>query len=369
MRLAVNGWLLLGPRTGIHRYLVNILTRCTSELVSDRFERVTVYVHRSLDRGEVPLPSGVAERVLGPAAPMVVWENLRFGPVADEDVALCPSYTRPARAQGATVVVVHDVTFVAHPELYPRAQPLYSRLFHWSARHATLVLTSTEAAARDITGCWDVPPSRLRVVPLAAADAFHPVEDGRADDVRRRVVGSLDPYFLFVGKTSGRRRVPLLLEALAAFRKDTGLNHHVVLTGPPPTFELDDVVASLGLTGQVHHAGFVPDSDLNLLYNAAEAVVCPSVHETVSLPILEAQASGAPVICLDTPGPRELTGGAAWFLPELGREELVEAMTSLAGNPSRRGELADAGVAHARQFSWTRTASETLDVLAEAASL
>ncbi len=119
----------------------------------------------------------------------------------------------------------------------------------------------------------------------------------------------------------------------------------------------------------IRYCEYLSDEKINLLYNAAQALVMPSVYETVSLPVMEAQAVGTPVICIDTGGMREVTGGAALFVKTLEPELLAEAMTAMAGDASLRSRLRDAGLQNAARFSWERCAQETLAVLAEAANL
>jgi glycosyltransferase involved in cell wall biosynthesis len=368
MRLGVNGWRLHGISTGVGRYLRNLLARWTPEARRDRFDEVSLYTPTAIDRELTTLPDGVRERVLRPATTMLLWENLRFGPAADDDVLFCPSYTRPFVARGATVVAIHDATSELFPQLYSRTQPLYNRLYGWSGRHATLVLTSTRAARDDIARSWGVDPFRIRVVPLAAADAFGPVDDD-AGTRAAALLGFSEPFFLFIGKASGRRRVPVLVDGFAAFRETSGLPHHLVLVGPQPDERQEVAAGAAALDEAVHHTGFVPDADLNVLYNAAEAVVCPSIYETVSLPMFEAQAAGAPIVCIESRGARETTDGAALFLPALTTRELAGALGRLAGDAGLRAELREAGRVSAGRFSWTRTAAETLDVCAEAAEL
>jgi alpha-1,3-rhamnosyl/mannosyltransferase len=95
----------------------------------------------------------------------------------------------------------------------------------------------------------------------------------------------------------------------------------------------------------------------------------PYIYEAVSLTALEAQATGTPVICTNTPGLRETTGGAAILMTKAEVPEMVEAMSRLAGDPALRRELAEKGLAHAQRFSWQRCSAETLAVLEEAAHL
>src|SRR5262245_32214390 len=115
MNLGINGWRIHGQRTGVGRYLLNVVRHWTPEVLSD-FSRTTFYVPRPLDRQDVPLPENIGVRVLPSALPMLVWENLCLAPVADDDVLFCPSYTRPLGARRKTVVVTHDAVQMIYPE-------------------------------------------------------------------------------------------------------------------------------------------------------------------------------------------------------------------------------------------------------------
>jgi glycosyltransferase involved in cell wall biosynthesis len=124
----------------------------------------------------------------------------------------------------------------------------------------------------------------------------------------------------------------------------------------------------LGIEKDFVYTGYVPDEDLILLYNAAHAFVLPYSYEAgASLTALEAQAAGLPVITVDTPGLRETTGNEALYMAEAEVPDMVEAMTRAAQDPEFRRGLSEGGLRFARQFSWRRTAAETLAVLEEAA--
>ncbi len=370
MRLGVNGWRLQGVRTGVSRYLLNVVRHWSAG--SGPFSEITVYTARPLDRRETPLPEGIRERVLGPPLPMLPWENVRLGPLSADDVLFCPSYSRPLYARGATVVTTHDAVLHLFPQLFPlSARIFYDRLYGWSARHAALVITDSEAAKIDIVNGYGVPAERVRVVYLAPAELFHPSPEDRAvSEARRRYVGSDDPFFLFVGKMTGRRSVPVMLEGFAELKRRTSVPHKLLLVGPEiGNIDVRGLVARLGLESHLVRQRFVPDQDLCLLYNAAEALISPSIYETVSLPVLEAQACGTPVICVGTAGMREITGGAALLMPQTDPHEMFMALARLAQEPDLRRELAERGLANALRFSWKRCADETLAVLEEAGHL
>lgn len=370
--LGVSGWRLHGQRTGVGRYLLNLVEQLTPELVSGRFAGITLYSPHALDRKEISLPGSVREAVMESALPMVAWDNLRVGPSARETVMLYPSYSRPAISRGASVVVTHDATMRLHPELFTRRdRTIYDPLYGWSARAATLVITTTHSARDDIARVWNVDPAKIRVTHLASASCFRPLPasvDRRA--LRVRLTGADTPFFFFVGKLSGRRNLPLLLEAFAEFRRRFAFPHRLVMVCPDAaTQEIRRSADTLSIGSHVVTLTFVPDAELNELYNCAEAFVMPSAYETVSFPIMEAQAAGTPVICIDTPGAREMTGAEAVLMPRLDADELVAAMAMLATDAGARSGLAERGLANARRFSWKKCASETLDICREAAAI
>jgi len=203
---------------------------------------------------------------------------------------------------------------------------------------------------------------------FAADESFGPLPlSTDRNALRLRLTGFDEPYFLFAGKISGRRNLPRLLDALAEFRRSSSHPHRLVMVGPPQaTRELELMAENLGIRQHVVTRGFASDVELNQLYNCADAFVMPSTYETVSFPIMEAQAAGTPVICVDTPGSREMTGGEAVLIPRLDVRDLVAAMASIASDSAFRASIAERGMANCRRFSWARCAAETLDICAEA---
>lgn len=371
MRLGINGWRIHGQRTGVGRYLLNVVKHWTADAVSGRFDEVNFYTPRAIDRREIPIPDNIHERVVGPDWRMLVWENLRLAPAANDDVLFCPSYSRPLAARSGTVVAVHDATLHLYPERFSlTARLVYDRLYGWSARHATAVVTATEAGRQDIIRSYGVPPARIRVIHLAPDEIFGrlPADDPRLAGARQRFIGSSAPFFLFVGKRSGRRNLPCLAKAFAELKRRGTLPHKLLLVGPDNEGSNLAVARAAGdMYKHVLSARYVSDPELNALYNAATALVMPSIYETVSLPVIEAQATGTPVISIDTPGAREMTGGAALLISRLEVSDLVDSMARIASDAAFCRELSEKGLTNARRFSWERCSMETLAILEETA--
>ena len=111
------------------------------------------------------------------------------------------------------------------------------------------------------------------------------------------------------------------------------------------------------------------DDVLNELYNCADAFIMPSAYENGSLPIFEAQATGTPVVAVDTSGTREITGSVALWIPRLEISVLAEALNRIATDQSLRDDLSRRGLENSRHYSWKRCAAETIAICREAAEI
>jgi glycosyltransferase involved in cell wall biosynthesis len=139
-----------------------------------------------------------------------------------------------------------------------------------------------------------------------------------------------------------------------------GLNIHKI--------GVSQMMEDWGITEEVIYPGFVSDSELNALYYGALGLISPSIYETVCLPVMEAQAVGKVVICPDTPGMREVTGGHALLLPESTVPQMSKAISRLATEAEERERMAREAKDFASRFTWQRSAKETLDALIEVGS-
>ena len=376
MRLGINGWRIHGHRTGVGRYLLNTVRCWSPDFTRETFNRFRFYSHLPLDRREIPLPDHIEHKILSPAMRMLLWENLRLGPANDDDVLFCPSFSRPRLTRAKTVVTVYEATLALYPEYFPRnhffARPsIYIPIYRWSALNATLVLTTTQAAKNDIIKAFGVPESRIRMAPLAPAPEFVPIRDAAAlRFIREKYFGADVPYFLFVGKLTPRRNVPMLMEAFARIKFKHRLPHKLLVAGMNTTgIDLAGLAKSLKIEDHFLHAGYVPNEDLVLLYNATDCFVLPYTYEALSLTTMEAQAVGVPVITTDVPGLRETTGGHALLIPTASVEQVAEAMLRISQDRELHRNLSESGPEFVKQFTWERTARATLDALWEAANL
>ncbi|MCZ7543730.1 MAG: glycosyltransferase family 4 protein [Anaerolineae bacterium] len=269
------------------------------------------------------------------------------------------AFVTPLLSPCPSVVTVYDLSFMHYPEYFRPLNRLYLRLMTpLSCRRARRVIAISESTARDVAGALGVPASRIDVaVPGVDARFFEPIPDARM--AAFRAARGLPPRFLlFLGTLEPRKNLLTLLRAYAAL-PDRAVK--LVLAGGRGWLygEIFDAIASLGLDGDVLTPGYVPDDELPLWYRAAEAFVYPSIYEGFGLPLLEAMASGAPVVAADTSSLPEAVGDAGLLVPPTDVEAWAGALAQAIDAPAWRAEAGAWGRARARQFSWARTAAQT----------
>jgi glycosyltransferase involved in cell wall biosynthesis len=358
--LGIDGHRLEGDRAGVGRYVAELLREWAD--VQTPFAEITVFVPPDAGEALPPQHSFTVEEVSATGGLPYHWGLGRAA--RNVDLLFCPSYAAPLAYRGPFVVTVHDALSALMPPHPGLRQRLRHRLTRLSARRARHVITVSEASSLDVARAYGVPRSRITSVPNGCgAEFFVPPTRALAQDVRRRYSLTDTPFYLFVGKFARRRNLPVLIEAFADARARTGMSHVLVLVG--------DSEAAEPLEGTPDFArvtGYIPEQDLHVLYHEAEVFVYPSSYEGFGLPVLEAMAAGTPVLTARNSALVEVAGDAALLVDEPSRDPLADALTRLLTDAGLREQLAERGRQRARLYPWSRTAAETMAVLAAVSS-
>jgi alpha-1,3-rhamnosyl/mannosyltransferase len=231
------------------------------------------------------------------------------------------------------------------------------------------VLVPSCSTARDVARVHGVPEARLGVVFPGPDPSFRPLprDAGEVVEARRSIGLDEDPFFLFVGKRSRRRNVPAILDAFARHRREFPA-HRLVFVGP----EGEGDPPLPGREAGVVAAGHVAEPILRGLLADARALLYPSDYEGFGLPVVEALASGCPVVTLRNSALTEAGGDAPWYLdaPEAG--PMAQALRALAVDDAGRAARVARGLAHVARFSragFARAVKEELRSAAAAAAM
>jgi glycosyltransferase involved in cell wall biosynthesis len=267
-------------------------------------------------------------------------------------------------------LVVHMKTMHAYTEpgsvkLLPR---VYRRLsYPRTARVAKAIVINSESLRSEIKRYLDVDDGKLRLITEGVDhDLFRP---GDAE-VSRKVVathGVTKPFVLFVSSLWPYKNCHGLLRAWAQVRDQLG-DRQLAIVGPlrdeKYVAEVRALIAELGIGSDVVFVGGVPNDRTVHFYRAADVFVYPSFNETFGLPILEAMASGCPVVTSDVTSMPETAGNAAVLTNPAEPASIARGMLEALDGRER---LLDQGIRHAARFTWRATATATLDLYRELA--
>jgi glycosyltransferase involved in cell wall biosynthesis len=284
------------------------------------------------------------------------------------DLLHSPAFIAPLKAQCPAVITMHDITYLLHPAHFAYWWVRYMKsVAPATVKSAAGIICGSEHSRRDLIEAYKISPGKVHVVPYGVDhQRFRPT--AALDAAWARQVGIEKNYVLHVGELSHRKNIPALLRAVAHLRslgKWHGLQ--LVLAGAeaPGMLGGDEIrkaIQQLELSAEVVLAGRVPEEHLPGLYAQASLLVMPSLYEGFGFPVLEAMAAGTPVVASNTSSLPEVAGQAAILVSPDETVALAEAITSVLERPQCAADLRTKGLAWAKQFTWQRTAAETIAV-------
>jgi glycosyltransferase involved in cell wall biosynthesis len=365
-RLVLDARLLHYNRTGIGRYIRH-LYGAMAALAPDRNVCIG-YSRRDSERRLAPVWARGATLWTPPHHRLERWtlaaEVLRLRP----RVLHSPDHVGPMPVGWRSVLTVHDLAFWRMPESHEPASREYYDGLRRSASEAARIICVSHATKTDLLAeCPEAEP-KVRVV-HEAPDPLYAHE--RAADGASDLAGER-PYFVFVGTISPRKNLMRIVKAFARVveRLDRGHRPELVIVGADgyDAALVHQLPGALRVEQYVRFVGPQPAQEVARLYRRALALVFPSLLEGFGLPVVEAMASGAPVITSNRSSPPEVAGDAALLVDPDDWEALAAEMTRVLNDGALRERLRLAGLSRAAKFSWERAARETLAVFDEAAA-
>jgi glycosyltransferase involved in cell wall biosynthesis len=370
MRIGIDARELCGHPTGVGRHLAGLLGAWAGSAEAARHSFI-LYAPQSVAE---PLPSNAKLRVLAGGGG-TRWEQTTLPGAAtrDElDVFFAPAYTAPLLFKVPTVLLVHDLSFISHPEWFRLREGLRRRLLtRWSSAAARTVLTVSQAAREEIVAHLDLSPSRVHCIYPGITSIrpnVLPAEGTpRAPTAPR---AEREPLVLYAGSIFNRRHVPDLIRAfkeVARNRPDARLE----IVGDNRTYphqDLEAIVSNEGLRDQVAIRSYIPDQALADLYGRARAFAFLSEYEGFGHPPLEAVASGVPPLLMDTAVAREVCDDAAVYVKQGDPAAIGLALTRLLFDEAARARVLAAGPGVLSRYSWKKAADETLKAIEAAAT-
>jgi glycosyltransferase involved in cell wall biosynthesis len=354
MRILADYRPALRERTGVGEYLHGLIRAYSHAYAGE----MTIFTSSWRDRPSstvAELRADVVDRRIPVSVLNLLWHRVEWPPIetlaGEFDVAHSAHPLLMPSRRAAQVVTIHDLFFLTHPE-QTRAEIRrdYPALARAHARRAAAVVTSTQHGKCLVSEHLEVAPDRIYVCP-PGRPTWQTL--GRAAHV------PANGYILFLGTLEPRKNVGALLDAYELLLQRRARVPDIVLAGRS-TAAADGWLRRIAhppLAGRVRHLGYVPDDEREGVFAGARVVVMPSLDEGFGLPALEAMSAGIPVVASNRGSLPEVVAAGGILVDPLDRSALADALATLVADDAAAAAWGSAGLARAREFSWTTAAS------------
>lgn len=280
------------------------------------------------------------------------------------DLLHSPDFIPPRFGAKRTVITVHDLNFIYYPQFQtPDSLRYYNGNIQAAVEKADHILADSQATKDDLGNLLHVPADKVTVHMLGVNPIFQPLPTDAVTAVKERL-GLPSTYLLFVGTFEPRKNLPGLLDAYCALGDS--------LTDAPPLviagrrgwlYEwIFQKVTELRLDKSVIWLEDPSFADLPAVYNGAAALVLPSFYEGFGLTALEAMACGTPTVVSNRGSLPEVVGDVGLMIDPDQPDSLVDGLRRILTESDLRSRSREAGIARAKQFTWSRTAEIVLSV-------
>ncbi|MBC7232032.1 MAG: glycosyltransferase family 4 protein [Chloroflexi bacterium] len=260
-----------------------------------------------------------------------------------------------------TVVTIHDVAPLFFPGHFLGLSSLAWRIAWKGDQKAKWWITVSNFTRCEALNFVNKNPEEVIPIPEGVEPHFHPLPEEQTGEWRERLGLGTEKVILHVGHCQPRKNLERLLTALALLSRK-GVAFHFVQVGGVFTPAQRCLLASSGIEHRVRQMSHVSEETLVGLYNIADVFVLPSLYEGFGLPVLEAMACGTPVVAANVASLPEVVGDAGLLVNPHSSEAMAEGILRVLTDPSLADRLRERGLQRARDFTWERTACETLAV-------
>ena len=296
------------------------------------------------------------------------WDNINLpNTLKDENIDI---YHVPQNGVGlstnlncSSVITLHDVIPYKMPETVSKR---YMKIFLESipkiVNETSGIITVSNYSKNDIIETFNIPKEKIFVTHLASEPIYKPLDKLICKNIVKKKYAISEDYILFVGGFSPRKNIPGLIKAFSRLSYKNKQYFKLVIAGAKGESyaKYQELTEKLEIRDKVVFPGFVPTMDLPFLYNAANLFVYPSFYEGFGLPPLEAMSCGIPVISSNLTSIPEVVGSSGLLVDPYNIEEITSSMNAVLSDKKLSDKLSASGIKRASEFSWRKTAFETV---------
>jgi glycosyltransferase involved in cell wall biosynthesis len=370
MRIAFDVAYIQDSRAGLGRFAAEILRSVLAFRMEEEF-----LLHGwsfSLDMEEIRKLGGTSVEYSLRKIPGFVkreyWNRLSY-PAIETIVGKCDIFHSmdpflPPLRGARGIVTVHDLAQRRYPGFFDRSVLKWEKHIQQSLERAAAIFVPSSQTRNDLLEAYHLDDGLIHRVHVPFNQVFRPDPNPETDERTRLKYGISYPFVLFVGTLEPRKNIIRLIQAFQLVAEASSLPLHLLLAGKRGWMYqgIIHAIQSSAVRDKINILEYVSDSELACLYRQASVFVYPSLYEGHGLPVIEAMASGLPVVTSNSSSLRELGSEAAELVDPERVEDIAGAIASLLSDDSKRARYIASGLERARLFTHSVAANEVLSV-------
>ena len=292
----------------------------------------------------------------------ISWEML-WHPV---DVLLILAATLPLIHGKKSISTIHDIAYELFDGIYTGFMEKYQKFSsRYAAKHATKLLTVSQATKDDLVRVYYTDPNKITVTPLGLAEGFRPMNYEEVQPTLDKYNLTYQKYILFLGTIQPRKNIPKLVEAYEKIKKENHIEEKLIIAGGRGWLwePILKKVKTSGLDGSVKYLDYIPKEDLPKLLAGAKLHTLPAQYEGFGIPALEAMASGVPTVVSNLSSLPEVVGEAGRLVDPNSADSIAEGLLEVLTDNNLRQQMIGKGLEQAKKFTWENCAKRTLEVI------
>ena len=372
MKIAIDARSLEGQKTGVGRYLINLLKYWKDE----RDIRFILYFQNSIPKDEILESQNFIKKIIKNPINLksnAFWQHFTLPANLKKDrpnFLFSPSYLLPFFCPTKSAVTIHDVSYETRPEWFLLSNRiLLKKVSFRAAKKAKIIFAPSNFSKNEIIKYYKIKAEKIKVTSLGAGESFKKISFDDSEKIKKikEKYGIKDKFIFYIGSIFNRRHLP---EIIKAFEKLNLPDYQFLIIGKNHTYPFIDIEKQIQKTNNflnrdaIIKKDYLSDKDLVSVYNSASLFIWLSDYEGFGLPILESMACAAPVITNKAGSIPEVAGDAAIFIENPNDfEEISQAIYKGLNDENLRKNLIEKGFQQVKKFSWEKCARETLDCI------
>ncbi|MEA1937146.1 MAG: glycosyltransferase family 1 protein [Patescibacteria group bacterium] len=369
MKIAIDTRSLEGAKTGVGRYLSNLLEYWRN----NKEHQFTFYFKDNLPDSDLFKSDNFTKKLL--KNPFGFSSNFFFQHFLlpyhlkkdKVDFFFSPFYLKPFYCPVKSAIVLHDISYEARPEWFNRKNRFVLKtLSRLSAKKTKAIFTVSNYSKKEIVDYYQLNPDKITVTHLAPDSGFYKIDDENKIKSVREKYSVQGKFILCVGSIFNRRHIPEIIEA---FKKIAGKysNYQLLVIGKNHTHPFVEINSKIEIANKnlgreaIIHFDFVSEEELLALYGSCEINIYLSDYEGFGLPVIEAQFFDKPVITSDNSSLTEVGGDSVEFVKNNTVEEICRSLEKVIADENYKKNLIKSGAENIKRFSWEKCARKTIE--------